>query len=98
MKDIERVRESTRVIAGTELTGLFWIRFGGGDLEEEEVLILAEIQLGFLLLAGERAEDAEEVRLKLLTNEAEDMVAKELLNCLALYTSPLNPSYIQIVK
>lgn len=83
------MRESTRVIAGTELTGLFWIRFGGGDLEEEEVLILAEIQLGFLLVAGERVE---EVRLKLLTNEAEDMMGNNSGTAL-LYT-PHHPTTI----
>lgn len=85
------MRESTRVIAGTEVTGLFWMRLGGGDLEgeEEEVLILAEIQLGFLQVEGERAE---EVRLKLLTNEAEDMVGNNS-GTACLYT-PHHPTTI----
>lgn len=56
------------------------MRLGAGDREAGEVVSLAETLqgLGFLLVAGEKGEEEEEeVRLKLLTSEADDMVGNE---------------------
>lgn len=67
------------------------MRLGGGDREAGEVVSLAETLqgLGFLLVAGEKGEEEEEeVSLKLLTSEAEDMVGNEPWTFLPLYTSP----------